>query len=123
MGRGDVLIDANNVRRSRWPNLLPEEVVKACSAWAMTADRHAHVIFDGAPPEPAAAGQSGSCTVLGARGESADDVIARLAAELEAAGQPYELVTSDRELRQRAGAGATRIMGGGTFLRGVLGLT
>ena len=46
--------------------------------------------------------------------ESADDAIARAVATLEG---PYWLVTSDRELRERAGARAERIIGGGTFAR------
>jgi rRNA-processing protein FCF1 len=49
--------------------------------------------------------------------ESADDVIARRAAELARAGQPYWLVTSDRGLRERAGDAAARVAGGGSFAR------
>ena len=49
--------------------------------------------------------------------ESADDRIAREAAELDG---PYWLVTSDRGLRERAGGRAERVIGGGTFLRGLL---
>jgi hypothetical protein len=48
------------------------------------------------------------------RGESADDRIAREAAQL---GGPYWLVTSDRELRERAGGRAERVLGGGSFAR------
>jgi hypothetical protein len=48
--------------------------------------------------------------------ETADDRIAREAAEL---GGPYWLVTSDRGLRERAGAAADRVIGGGTFAREV----
>jgi rRNA-processing protein FCF1 len=44
--------------------------------------------------------------------ETADDRIAREAAELDA---PYWLVTSDRGLRERAGARAERVIGGGSF--------
>jgi hypothetical protein len=50
--------------------------------------------------------------------ETADDRIAREAAEQEA---PYWLVTSDRGLRERAGAGAERVIGGGTFARELRG--
>lgn len=46
--------------------------------------------------------------------ETADDRIAREAAELDG---PYWLVTSDRGLRERAGGRAERVIGGGTFLR------
>jgi rRNA-processing protein FCF1 len=46
--------------------------------------------------------------------ETADDRIAREAAALE---EPYWLVTSDRGLRERAGARAERLIGGGSFAR------
>jgi rRNA-processing protein FCF1 len=46
--------------------------------------------------------------------ETADDRIAREAAELDG---PYWLVTSDRELRERAGGRAERVIGGGGFLK------
>jgi rRNA-processing protein FCF1 len=51
--------------------------------------------------------------------ESADDWITRRAAELS---EPYVLVTSDRELRERAGGNAERIVGGGAFARELSGL-
>jgi rRNA-processing protein FCF1 len=46
--------------------------------------------------------------------ETADDTIARDAAALD---RPYWLVTSDRGLRDRAAAGAERVIGGGRFAR------
>lgn len=46
--------------------------------------------------------------------ETADDRIAREAAELDG---PYWLVTSDRGLRERAAARAERVIGGGSFAR------
>jgi rRNA-processing protein FCF1 len=46
--------------------------------------------------------------------ETADDRIAREAAELD---EPYWLVTSDRGLRERAGGRAERVIGGGSFVR------
>ena len=49
--------------------------------------------------------------VVGTGAESADDWLAREAARFA----PYWLVTSDRELRDRAGGGAERILGGGSF--------
>jgi hypothetical protein len=49
--------------------------------------------------------------------ETADDWIAGRAAELAADSHPYWLVTSDRELRARAGGHAERTIGGGSFLR------
>jgi hypothetical protein len=50
---------------------------------------------------------------VGSGGESADDWLAR-----EAPGHPGAwLVTSDRELRARAGRAGGRIVGGGSFLR------
>lgn len=52
--------------------------------------------------------------MVGTGKESADDWIARRAAELV---EPYVLVTSDRELRERAGGKAERVIGGGSFAR------
>src|SRR5438445_11047833 len=106
--RATVLVDAENVRRSRWPNLSREELVERVRAWAATNGRRAVVVFDGRPPEDAP-------DLVGA--PSADDWLAEHAAEYA----PYWLVTSDRELRPRAGAAAERIVGGGAFLQELLG--
>jgi hypothetical protein len=51
--------------------------------------------------------------------ETADDRIAREAAELDG---PYWLVTSDRGLRDRAAPRAERVIGGGSFARELRGL-
>jgi predicted RNA-binding protein with PIN domain len=103
-----VLVDGRNVQRSRWPNVSDEELVAAVERWARDEGHEAVVVFDGAAPEGA----------VGTGGESADDWIARRAAELE---EPIWLVTSDRELRRRVGDRAAETTGGGGFL-GLLGL-
>jgi rRNA-processing protein FCF1 len=56
--------------------------------------------------------------VVGTGRESADDWITQRAAELDA---PYVLVTSDRELRERAGGRAERVIGGGAFAGTLVG--
>jgi predicted RNA-binding protein with PIN domain len=99
-----VLVDARNVLRSRWPNVAEDELVEHVEEWADREGVDAVLVFDGEAPPGA----------IGTRGESADDWIAREAGSLEG---PYWLVTSDRELRERAGAGAERVFGGGAFLR------
>jgi len=99
-----VLVDAENVRRSRWPNLSQHELVERCRRWAQAHGFGVVVVFDGPPPEP------GDDLVSGE--PSADDWLAEHARE----HAPYWLVTSDRELRERAGADAERIVGGGAFL-------
>jgi hypothetical protein len=99
-----VLVDARNVLRSRWPNVPEAELVERCRAWAEKQGVTALLVFDGPAPDGA----------IGTGKESADDWIARTAAEL---GAPYWLVTSDRELRERAGGNAERTIGGGSFLR------
>ena len=106
-----VLVDARNVLRSVWPNMAEQEVVEASRRWAAERDAVAEVVFDGRAPDGG----------IGTAVESADDWIARRAAELAAAGQPYWLVTSDRELRGRAGGAAERVVGGGTFVRELQG--
>jgi len=108
VGRVLVLVDGRNVQRSRWPNLSAEELVDAVAGWAAQEGHEALVVFDGSAPEGA----------VGTRGESADDWIAR---HVETLDGDYWLVTSDWELRRRAGRRAARTTGGGGFLR-LLGL-
>jgi hypothetical protein len=81
------------VRRSTWPNVGRDELEQLVEQWAEREGVDARVFWEGS--------------------ESADDVIAREAAELD---EPYWLVTSDRELRERAGGRAERVIGGGSFL-------
>jgi predicted RNA-binding protein with PIN domain len=104
-----VLVDAPNVRRSLWPNLSPERLVELLARWAEAEGVEAIAVFDGQAPEPVAGVEA-----VGTGAESADDWITRRAAELS---EPYVLVTSDRELRKRAGGSAERIVGGGAFAR------
>jgi hypothetical protein len=107
-----VLIDARNVLRSRWPNIPEDELVRLICEWAagegIEPETVFETVFDGSAPEGG----------IGTGGESADDWIARRAAEIEG---PYWLVTSDRELRERAGGGAERVIGGGAFASLLLG--
>jgi hypothetical protein len=100
-----IVVDAENVRRSTWPNLSKEELVARCRAWADREGAELLVVFDGDPPEQAD-------DLLGSGSRSADDVIA----ELEGA---FSLVTSDRALRARVGERAERVFGGGSFLRDI----
>jgi hypothetical protein len=99
-----VLVDARNVQRSRWPNIPDAELVESVQEWAGREEVEPLIVFDGKAPEGA----------IGTKGESADDWIAREAGSLP---EPYWLVTSDRELRERAGGRAERVIGGGAFLR------
>ena len=99
-----VLVDGRNVMRSRWPNVPEEELVERVQRWAESEGVKPVIVFDGNAPEGA----------IGTKGESADDWIAREAGGLDGS---YWLVTSDRELRERAGGGAERVIGGGAFLR------
>jgi predicted RNA-binding protein with PIN domain len=109
-----VLVDAPNVRRSLWPNLSPDRLVELLAQWAETEGAEAIAVFDG----PAPPGVEG-VEVVGTGRESADDWITRRAAEL---AEPYVLVTSDRELRDRAGGNAERVIGGGAFARDLAAL-
>jgi predicted RNA-binding protein with PIN domain len=97
-----VLVDAENVRRSVWPNIARDDLVERCRAWARGRSVETQVVFE-------------------RERESADDRIRQLAAQLAVEGRPYWLVTSDRELRASAGAGAERVVGGGTFARELSG--
>jgi predicted RNA-binding protein with PIN domain len=113
-----VLIDGRNVQRSRWPNVPGDELVQRCATWAQAHGLHALVIFDGTAPGELLGehARDASCGVVGTGRESADDWIARRARELAGSQTPYWLVTSDRELRARAGQNAERCIGGGSFL-------
>jgi hypothetical protein len=89
-----VLVDAENVRRSLWPNLTGQELVMRAQAWGSREGHDVVVVFEGA--------------------QSADDEIVQLASTHEG---PLWIVTSDRELRHRVAPYADRIIGGGRFAR------
>jgi hypothetical protein len=90
----NVLVDAENVRRSLWPNMPGSELEERSRAWG---EEHSHEV-----------------TVVWEGSESGDDRIARLVRELE---PPVWVVTSDRELRERVRERAERVIGGGSFAR------
>jgi hypothetical protein len=89
-----VVVDVENVRRSIWPNVSGERLVELVRRWAEERGHEYRVVCES--PD-----------------ESADDRIVRETAGLDR----YWLVTSDRELRERAGKRAERIIGGGAFVR------
>jgi hypothetical protein len=105
-----VIVDAENVRRSRWPNLSPADLVTRARAWAAGEGFDLLVVFDGPAPQDA------PDLIASRPGESADDRIAEIAERLTNEGSAYWLVTSDRGLRARAADGAARVVGGGSFL-------
>jgi hypothetical protein len=107
-----VLVDAENVRRSVWPNLTKAELCQRTAAWAERMGLTPVVVFDGPPPDCDA-----NIEVVGTKGESADDWLAREASAYRVRGESFWLVTSDRELRRRAGSGAEKLVGGGSFAR------
>jgi len=112
-----VLVDARNVLRSQWPNIPEQELVDLCMTWADARGVRAVVAFDRKAPGGLVGEEEFAphCVLVGTGAESADDWLARAATELRAADQPFWLVTSDRELRARAGEGAEKVVGGGSF--------
>jgi hypothetical protein len=110
-----MLVDARNVQRSRWPNLPDGELVERARAWAEQVDAELVLVFDGRAP----GGVLGErrlderITVVGTGGESADDWLIREAPKYPGAW----LVTSDRALREAASSHASKVVGGGSFLR------
>jgi predicted PilT family ATPase len=98
-----VFIDGRNVQRSQWPNLSDEELLERARAWAQRNGHEVVLVFDGEAPEGA----------IGSGSESADDWLIREVPKHQGAW----LVTSDRALRDAAGANADRVIGGGGFLR------
>lgn len=99
-------------------------MVERCGTWARRQGCRAIVVFDGRAP----GGLRGEemvdefLTVVGTGGESADDWIARAAAELAGSGRRFLVVTSDRGLRARI-HGAEKIVGGGAFVRELAALS
>jgi hypothetical protein len=100
-----VVVDAENVRRSRWPNLSREQLVERARTWAAREGHELVIVFDGAPPEQAP-------DLVGSG--NADDAIVELAVALD---RPWWLISSDRGLRLRVGDRPERIVGGGSFVR------
>jgi hypothetical protein len=100
-----VVVDAENVRRSQWPNLSRTELVERARAWAEREGVELLAVFDGEPPEDAP-------DLVGSA--NADDEIVVITTKLDG---PFWLVTSDRGLRERVGDRAERVIGGGTFVR------
>jgi hypothetical protein len=110
MSAPTVIVDAENVRRSVWPNMTREELVTRSCSWG---EEHGHpvlIVFDGPAPKVET---DAECTLVGSGGATADEWIVANADELA----PYWLVTSDRELRALAGRNAERVIGGGSFAR------
>ncbi len=95
-----MLVDAENVRRSLWPNIAEDELEPLCEQWGEANGHDVIVVWEDS--------------------ESADDWIAREVRELE---PPLWVVTSDRELRERVRGYADRILGGGAFARELVGLS
>jgi hypothetical protein len=93
-----VFVDAENVRRSLWPNIAEDELEPLCVQWAEANGHDVIVVWEDK--------------------ESADDKIAREVRELD---PPLWVVTSDRELRDRVSDYAERILGGGSFARELVG--
>jgi predicted RNA-binding protein with PIN domain len=112
-----VLVDARNVMRSRWPNLREDRFVALTRRWGEREGVELVVVFDGRAP----GGHVGPVeldertTLVGTGDETADDWIVREGARLAETGRRVRLVTSDRELRRRAGPYVEHTVGGGGF--------
>lgn len=100
-----VVLDAENTRRSQWPNVSHDELLRRVRVWAEREGHELLVVFDDEPPEDAP-------DLVGS--SNADDAIVELARTLDS---PWWLVTSDRELRERVGDRPARVIGGGSFVR------
>jgi hypothetical protein len=100
-----VVVDAENVRRSIWPNMPPDELIRRARDWASREGHELLMVFDGRPPERAP-------DLVGSH--DADGKIVELARGFDG---PWWLVSSDRGLRERLEDAPERIVGGGSFVR------
>lgn len=89
-----VLVDAENVRRSTWPNIGRRELEELSDRWAETHGHNVVVVWES--------------------DESADERIAR---ESFLLAPPVWVVTSDRALRERVQPHVEQVLGGGSFAR------
>lgn len=110
-----IVVDAENVRRSVWPNVSREELVSLCGRLAGDEQHDVVVVFDGPPVQ---VDPPRGVRLVGEPGRSADDLIVELAATL--APGSSTVATSDRGLRSRLPASAASIVGGGAFVRDLL---
>jgi hypothetical protein len=112
-----VLVDAQNARRSRWPNIPGDRFLELTRAWGEQEGVRLVVVFDGrAPGEVLGVRELDErTTVVGTGDETADDWIAE-----HATGAHVWLVSSDRGLRARVAGVVERVIGGGSFL-GLIG--
>jgi hypothetical protein len=99
-----VVVDAENARRSRWPNLSTHDLLERARTWAKREGVDLMVVFDGYAPDD-------SPDVASA--PHADDEIVRIVRDHDG---PVWLVTSDRELRGRVRESGVKTLGGGGFL-------
>ena len=99
-----VVVDAENVRRSQWPNITQAELVDRVREWAAREEHDLLIVFDGEAPEPAP-------DLVGS--PNADDAIVELAVGID---EPWWLVTSDRALRSHVRNEPERVIGGGSFV-------
>jgi predicted RNA-binding protein with PIN domain len=120
----DVLVvDGDNVAHARWRRRrgrsdvprMRAELVEAVAGYAAAIGLEAFVVFDG----PGEKLELGATAVMYSAGATADDVIERLARELEGAGRAVTVVSADRELRAAVARGAVHVIGPSELLRRV----
>jgi hypothetical protein len=109
------VVDAENVRRSVWPNVTREELVALCGRLARLEERDVVVVFDGPAPELEVPAR---VRLHGEAGRSADDLIVELVPELGPGAST--VATSDRGLRARLVESGVSVVGGGAFVRHLL---
>jgi len=109
-----MIVDAENVRRSLWPNLGRDDLVALCGARAAAEGVDVIVVFDGPPPACVA---PAGVFLAGEPGRSAEDLVVELARARPADG--LVVVTSDRALRARLPRGV-EVVGGGRFARSLV---
>lgn len=90
---------------------LRARLVDAAASAGALAGIEVVLVFDGAGPfGPRTHAVGAGLTVVGSGGAAGDAVVERLAAAAVAEGRTVDVVSSDRQVRQAAGAGALRVL-------------
>lgn len=121
-GEALIVIDGYNLARTAWTGLTPEEerrrTVSMVEELAARSGAVVTVVFDGDDDASAPAASRWVRVLFSGTGETADDAIADLVADL-APSRPVVVVSTDREVADAAGSRRAQPMDSASFLRAI----